>query len=164
MAGLRKYDISEILIVYLVVHWFIYSFIKERGFLGGSDGKESACNTEDPQKIEPEDPGSFPGLGRSPREENGNPLQYPCLKNSVDRGARWATVHGVTKSQIRLEWLSPKNRNDLGKKVVSRQKSKKLVLVFGHFFFFLAMLCSMWDLSSPTRDQIHVPCIGSMES
>ena len=87
----------------LVVHWFIYSFIKERGFLGGSDGKESACNTEDPQKIEPEDPSSFPGLGRSPGEENGNPLQYPCLKNSMDRGARWATVHAVAKSQT---WLS----------------------------------------------------------
>ena len=45
---------------------------------------------------------SIPGLGRSPREGNGNPLQYSCLGNAVDRGAWWATVHGVTKSQIRL--------------------------------------------------------------
>ena len=56
------------------------------------------------------------------------------------------------------------SRNDLRKKVVYREKSKKLVLFFGHFIFFLAMLCSMWDLSSPTRDQTHAPCIGSMES
>ena len=43
--------------------------------------------------------GSNPGWGRSPGEENGNPLQYSCLENSMDRGARWATVNGVTKSQ-----------------------------------------------------------------
>ena len=41
----------------------------------------------------------IPGLGRSPGEGNGNPLQYPCLENSMDRGALWVTVHGVTKSQ-----------------------------------------------------------------
>ena len=46
------------------------------GFLGGSDGKASSCNAGDM--------GSVPGLGRSLGEENGNPLQYSCLKNSVD--------------------------------------------------------------------------------
>ena len=50
---------------------------------GGSDGKESACNVGDL--------GSIPGLGRSPGEGNGNPLQYSCLENSVDRGA-WSLV------------------------------------------------------------------------
>ena len=45
------------------------------------------------------DAGSFPGSGRSPREGNGNPLQEACLENPMDRGAWWATVHGVTKSQ-----------------------------------------------------------------
>ena len=45
------------------------------------------------------DSGSVPGLGRSPEEKNGNPLQYSCLENPMDRGAWWATVHGVTKSQ-----------------------------------------------------------------
>ena len=60
------------------------------GFPGGSDGKESACNAGDL--------GSIPGLGRSPGEGNGNPLQYPCLENPMDRGAWWATVHGVAKS------------------------------------------------------------------
>ena len=58
---------------------------------GGSDGKESACNAEDL--------GSTPGSGRSPGEENGNPLQYSCLDNPVDRGAWQATAHGVTKSR-----------------------------------------------------------------
>ena len=60
------------------------------GFPGGSDGKESACNTGDP--------GSIPGSGRSLGEWNGNPLQYSCLENSMDRGAHEATVHGVPKS------------------------------------------------------------------
>ena len=46
------------------------------------------------------DVGSIPGSGRVPGEENGNPLQYSCLGNPMDRGAWWATVHGVTKSQI----------------------------------------------------------------
>ena len=54
-----------------------------------SVGKESACNAGDP--------GSIPGLGRSPGEGNGNPLQYSCLENLMDRGAWWATVHGVAR-------------------------------------------------------------------
>ena len=58
---------------------------------GGSDGKESTCNAGDP--------GSVPGLGRSPEEGNGYPLQYSCLENIMDRGALQAIVHGVTKSQ-----------------------------------------------------------------
>ena len=45
------------------------------------------------------DTGSIPGLGRSPREENGNPLQYSCLENPMDRGAWQATVYRVSKSQ-----------------------------------------------------------------
>ena len=43
------------------------------------------------------DPGSTPGMGRSPGEENGDPLQYSCLKNSMDRGICQSTVHGVTE-------------------------------------------------------------------
>src|SRR5574337_201191 len=62
------------------------------GFPGGSDGKASACNAGDL--------GLIPGSGRSPGEGNGNPLQYFCLENSVDRGAWWATVHGVAKGLI----------------------------------------------------------------
>ena len=62
-----------------------------RGFPCSSVGKESACSAGDL--------GSIPGLGRSPGEENGNPLQYPCLENLMDRGTWWAAVHGVAKSQ-----------------------------------------------------------------
>ena len=64
------------------------------GFPGGSEGKESACNAEDP--------GLIPGLGISPGKGNGTPLQYSCLENSMDRGAWQAIVHGATKSQIQL--------------------------------------------------------------
>ena len=64
------------------------------GFPDGSDGKESACSAGDPSLI--------PGLGRSPGEGNGNPLQYSCLENPMDRGAWRATVHRVAKSRTRL--------------------------------------------------------------
>ena len=63
-------------------------------FPDGSDGKPSADNAGDPASI--------PGLGRSPGEGNGNPLQYSCLENSMDQASWWATVHGVAKSRIRL--------------------------------------------------------------
>ena len=55
----------------------------------GTAGKESACNAGDLSSI--------PGLGRSLGEGNVNPLQYSCLENPMDRGAWWATVHGVTR-------------------------------------------------------------------
>ena len=71
-------------------------------FPGGSDGKASAYNAGDP--------GSIPGLGGSSGEGNGNPLQYSCLENPMDRGAWWATVHGVAKGLLccagfSLQWL-----------------------------------------------------------
>ena len=59
------------------------------------DGKDSACNAEDL--------GLIPGLGRSPGEGNGHPLQYSCLENSMDRGAWQAIVHGVAE---RYYWVS----------------------------------------------------------
>ena len=62
-----------------------------RGFPGGPDGKESACNSGDPRSI--------PGSGRSPGEGNVYPLQYTCLENSTDRGTCRPTGHGVAKSQ-----------------------------------------------------------------
>ena len=64
------------------------------GFPGNSDGKESACNAGDP--------GSIPGLERSPREGNGSLLQYSCLENSTDKRPCQFTVHEVTKSRIQL--------------------------------------------------------------
>ena len=71
-----------------------YSCLLLLGFPGGSNGKESACNTGDL--------GPIPGSGRSPGEGNGYPLQYSWLENSMDRGAWQARVLGVTKSQIQL--------------------------------------------------------------
>ena len=63
------------------------------GFPGGSDGKEkSALNTGDL--------GSIPESGRSLGEGNGNPLQYFCLENSMDTGAYWAIVHGISQARI----------------------------------------------------------------
>ena len=64
------------------------------GFPGGSEVKASASNAGDPDSI--------PGSGRSPREGNGNPLQYSCLENPMDEEAWQATVHGVVKSRTRL--------------------------------------------------------------
>ena len=55
---------------------------------------------------EPEDLGLILGLGRSPGGGHGNPLQYPCLENPMDRGAQWATVHSIPQSQTQLKRLS----------------------------------------------------------
>ena len=66
----------------------------QKGFPGGSDGKESACSAGDL--------GLIPELGRSPGEGKGNPLQYFCLEKSMDRGDWWATVHGVAKGKAEL--------------------------------------------------------------
>ena len=71
--------------------------VYHRGLSGGSDGKESNCNAGDL--------GSIPGFGRSPGGGHDKSLQHSCLENSMDRGAWWATVHGVAKSWT---WLSDK--------------------------------------------------------
>ena len=101
-------------------------YILVGGYPGGSDSKESAFKVGDPALIpglgrspgeencypcssvgkesacSAGDPGLILGLGRSPGEGNGNPLQYPCLENLMDRRAWRAAVHGVTKSRARL--------------------------------------------------------------
>ena len=85
------------LINYLILSHFAYFQITHQfntilGFSDGSDGKESAYNAREPCLI--------PGSGRSSGGGNGYP--YACLDNSMDRGAWWAIVHGVTKSWTRL--------------------------------------------------------------
>ena len=70
--------------------YFLSVTLHQFSFPGGSEVKVSACNAGDL--------GSIPGLGRSPGEGNGNPLQYSCPENPMGGGAWWATVHGVTKS------------------------------------------------------------------
>ena len=116
--------------------------INIQAFPGGSEGKESAHNVGDQSSI--------PGLGRSPEEENGNPLQYSCLENPMDRGASWASVHRVAKSQT---WLrdftftffheytkSMKNqtlrwkRICLDKSLQSRKLSPTHLLSFGTYY------------------------------
>ena len=66
--------------------------VEFKNFPGISDGKKSACNAGDLD----DDLGLTPGLGRSLGEGNGNLLQYFCLENLMDRGAWWATFHGIT--------------------------------------------------------------------
>ena len=78
MAGLRQ----EVVLVSL-------PYSPSWGFPYSSVGKESACNAGDP--------GLIPGLERSPGEGNGNPLQYSCLENPMDKRTWWATVHKVAK-------------------------------------------------------------------
>ena len=79
----------DFLLCYIIVH--IYS---NKGFLGGSVDKESACSVGKPCSI--------PGLGRSPGGGNSKPLQYSYLENSVYRGTWWPIVLGVTKSWTQL--------------------------------------------------------------
>ena len=75
-----------------------HASLSTSGFPGGSDGKDSTCNVGDL--------GSTPGLGRYPGGRHGNPLQDSCLEHPMVRGAWWATVYRVTKSQTRLKQLS----------------------------------------------------------
>ena len=92
---------------------------------GGSDSKYSVCNTGDQ--------GLIPGSERSPGEGNGNPFQHSCLENPTDRGAWWATVYGVSKSQTRLSdwhWLFPHYNEGVErlKQLLSGPKNLKYLL------------------------------------
>ena len=91
-ASIHQKSIHQSTLLYLLLH--LSSSHLFYGRPGGSDGKESACNAGDP--------GLISGSRRSPGERNGNPLQYSCLGNSIDRGAWWAIVHGVTESWTQL--------------------------------------------------------------
>ena len=84
------------------------------GFLGGSDGEESACNAGEL--------GLIPVWGRSPGEGNGYPLLYSCLENFLDRGAWWATVHG--SQRVRHDWVT----NTLGSINIYNYSSYKQIL------------------------------------
>ena len=88
---------SFIIQVSLNVYYVFCSTLKVMENEGGTVVKESLANAGDAR-----DEGSVSGLGRFPGEGNGNPLQYSCLEDSMDRGGWGATVRGVTKSQTRL--------------------------------------------------------------
>ena len=98
------------------------------GFPGGSEVKASACNAGDL--------GSIPGLGRSPGEGNGNPLQSSCLENPMDKGAWWATVHGVAKSRT---WLS-----DFTSLHFSTFYLKELVTIVIEYYFLWLHVYPFW--------------------
>ena len=76
----------------MFLHLAAIDWEQPKGFPGGSDGKESACNMGDL--------GLIPGLGRFPGEGNANPLQYSCLGNLTDIGGWCAAVSGVAESDI----------------------------------------------------------------
>ena len=90
MAIIPSFLVYNAFIIFLIIK--IVSAHHKIGFPGGSDSKEYACNARDP--------GSIPGLGRSPEEENGYPIQSSCLENSRDREAWRAIVHGVATYTI----------------------------------------------------------------
>ena len=77
-------------------------YVRDRGFPGGTSGKVPAYQCRRLQRVM----GSIPGLGRSHGGGHGIPLQYSCLENPMDRGAWWAMVQRVAKSQTRLKWPS----------------------------------------------------------
>ena len=131
------------------------------------------------------------GLGRFPGGGHGNPLQYSCLENPMDRGAWWATDHGVAESdttehaQLLLLATLIVNANEtyniqlLLSPTVCKPYTKH-VFKFIYIFTYLtaadlsccgsplpcvgSLSCSMWDLSFLTRDRTWVPCTGSSES
>ena len=80
--------------MYTLKYFLLNKTNNPKGFPGGSDCEESACNAGDLGLIN--------GSGRFPGAGNGNPLQYSCLENSMDRGAWRTTVHGVAKSRTQL--------------------------------------------------------------
>ena len=112
------------------------------GFPSGSNGKHSAFSAGDV--------GSTPGSGRSPGKGNGNPLQYSCLENPMDRGAWWATVHDL-QSQTQLnEWLLLvfcfSNELDFFVIFIMMKRTKILLVSFGSSkaflrYFFPRVIC-----------------------
>ena len=95
--------------------------------------------------------GSIPGSGRSPGEEHGNPFQYSCLENPLDRGIWWATVHGVTKSRTWLKqlttWISLLN-NEIY--LCPKEYMSPFWIIYLCLFFhwyILSILIDLWENS-----------------
>ena len=74
----------------MIPEWVAYNLV--RGFPDGSASKEPVCRCRRWKR-----PGFHPWVGKVPWRRHGNPLQYPCLENPMDRGAGWATVYGVSE-------------------------------------------------------------------
>ena len=110
---------------------------------GESDSKESACTVGDP--------GSIPMLGRSSGKGNGNPLQYSCLENPMDRGARWAMVHGVTKSGTWLKQLRMHASDLTGSSMVKSSPGKQELLLL------LSRFSRVWLCATPQMAAHQAP-------
>ena len=104
---------------FLIFHYFGIIYWLSVGFPGGSLGKESACSAGDAR-----DTGSNLGSGRSPRGEQGNPIQYSCLEDPTDRGTWRVVVHRVAKSWTQLKRLRTHASTD------SLQWKAKILLCF----------------------------------
>ena len=131
---------SCLLLSVLLLHSHRNRLVSQRVVsLGGSDGKESAYNAGDlgsiPRSSSIPGLGAIPGLGRSPGEGNGNPLQYSCLENSMDRGAWRATVHRLAN---RHNWAT----NTQYRGLFSLRQKKW----FRHSFYFPVPLASNFFL------------------
>ena len=87
------YKAFAYVIMFNLYHYYFSHFLDQKRFPGGANGKESACQRRRYRELE-----SIPGWGRCPGRGKGTPLQYSCQENPMDRGAWWATVHGVAKS------------------------------------------------------------------
>ena len=98
-----KMACSTISLAELAVNDFLF-FFQEQVLIRCQGDQRASCIGSVVNNLHDRagDTGSIPGLGRSPEGGNGNPLQYACLGNPMDRGAWWATVHGLQKSQIQL--------------------------------------------------------------
>ena len=131
----------------------VNSSFSHQGFPGGSDGKESAPSAGDP--------GSIPGLGRSPREGNGYPLPVLLPGNSHGQRAWWATVHGVTESDA-TEWLSLYFTSlKIGKSTLVRTKcgkeitSKHSLISYPIFQWWTLIFKSLWLSAAPWAQALH---------
>ena len=147
----REWNWRNVIITHIFFfHHDKYRHTRSLGFPGSSVSKETACSAGDL--------GSIPGSARSPGEGNGNPMQYSCLENSMERGAWWAAVHGVTRVEhdlvtkprpppgVSLEH-SEKSWNALNSALRLCQKQMWLVknrICISHMFTELQILGLLW--------------------
>ena len=127
--------------------WVFFSITLRIGLPWWFSSKDSTCSEGDSGDL-----GSIPGSGRSPGRGHGNPLQYSCLENPVDRGAWWATVHGVTKSQHNWATKPPPAPGDYEFFLTDTQVAQVLLSLlllevqtsWPFFFFFTLMAAFSW--------------------
>ena len=160
-------SLSYILILFTYISWWtsihqkyeeVWAWYLGETFESGKDtnrlprrlsSKESAHNSG-----EAEDSGFIPGSGRSPRGRHGNPLQYSCSENPMDRGTWWATIHGVAKSRMWLKRLaphSPKSLTAIWDLVFSIQSICRTHFIFSQIMFAscISFLSSIFCFSLP---------------